>query len=96
MDNIPMMKRFNITELEALFYDLCSILKSDQSKHSADIIASKAVIYPRLDRMKEIISAPSSIMADSITKGVISGYRLSFAIAKALETVLRVLSVNFE
>lgn len=49
--------RFDITELESLFYDLCSILKSDRSKHSADIIASKATIYPRLDRMKEILSA---------------------------------------
>ena len=50
-------KRFDITELEYLFYDLRSVLLSDRSKHSADIVASKAVILPRLDRIREILSS---------------------------------------
>ena len=48
---------FVINELEALYYELRSVLLSDRSKHSADIIASKAVILPRLDRMGEILSS---------------------------------------
>ena len=49
--------KFDIKELECILYDLFAILKSDTSKHSANIIAPKAVIYARLDRMKEIITS---------------------------------------
>lgn len=49
-------KGFDITELEYAFYDLCSILKGDRSKHSADVVAPKAVVYPRLERIKDILS----------------------------------------
>ena len=50
-------KRFDITELEYAFYDLCSVLTAERYKHIADIVASKAVVLPRLDRIKQIISS---------------------------------------
>ena len=48
---------FDITELEYIFHNLRSILFSDKSKHSADIVAPKAVVLEYMDRMYDVISS---------------------------------------
>ena len=47
----------DITTLEYLFLNLRSVLFSDKSKHSADIVAPKAVVLEYMDKISAMISS---------------------------------------
>ena len=47
----------DITALEYLLLNLRSVLFSDKSKHSADIVAPKAVVLEYMDRISAVISS---------------------------------------
>ena len=89
-----MNDKFDITELEYIFYSLRSVLTNFHCKHSADVIAPKAVVMKHLDAMARVMNAYGrpEVLTDNNTVDLL--LKLKDASKQGLPFVLSTKDVN--